>query len=402
MKQSTVLLGLLLTALTGCNGEKPEPGGGKSAQPSGASGAVDQAGKKVDSAVKKATDDRAALSPEEYEKLLLGLAKCSLKESAIDPNCPERKAWVEGRTRANALKDIGGLSGSLGKKHIKHESPAVRIQAAELLQSLFGTDKSGQAALLDAAKTEKEPAVLVAFVGTLQNEGKRNPDVGKFLLQMADHEAPMVRKRAMQALSSGWNRDMDGAVDKLIEKIDKDPDMSVREAACESSGSHGDDKLVAVYDRYTADPKKEPKLYAACMKGLIEAWEDFPLYETANEKAYKLTLKRLAYTPRSETVPPWIAIGDFGYLGKTDSRSLTEWKKKATWFKPAELQKLLEAVVEDPKANWMARKAALDSMVGLGTDKATLTRMKAKYKDAKEFGDKSLVEALDKAMATAK
>jgi hypothetical protein len=398
-----LILGLALVgSLAACaEGAKTE-GSGRARPSASSSGKVAEAAKKLDQAGKVLSDDRKPLSPEEYETLLVGLGKCDLKGAAIDPECPERKAWNDARTRANALKDLGGVSGSLGKKHIKHERPAVRIQAAALLGSIFGTDKSGQQTLLEAAKSEKEPAVLVAILETVGHEGKANPDVGKLLLAMADHEAPMVRKRAVIALGSGWNRGMAGAVEKLSDKIDKDPDIGVREMACLVSGNHGDDRLVAVYERLTQEPTKEPKLYAACMEGLFNSWMNYPLYETTNEKAYRLGLKRLGHTPRSEEVPPWTLMSNFKYLAKEDNRSLQEWKKRASWFKADELLKPLEGVVTDPKASSLARTGALESVVALGATKATLQRLQAKYKGSKELSDRSVMDALDKAAAAAK
>lgn len=393
-------VGLALALIAGCaQSDKAEGGGGPKAS---GSSQLDPAAKQLEAAGKKLTDDRPALSAEQYEQLLLSLAKCSLKYNAIDYGCPEKRAWDEGRTRSNALEDWAGMSAALGKKHIKHESAAVRIQAASLLGSILGTDKSSQTVLLEAARAEKEPAVLSAILDTLANEGKRNPDVGKLLLEMADHPLAAVRTKAVLCLCSGWNRGMDGAVDKLIEKIDKDAAPEVRAVACTFSGSHGDDRLVAVYDRLTKDPTKDPKLYAGCLEGLVHSWANYPLYETTNEKAYRLTLQRLGQTPRSAQVPPWTLMGEFKHLAKSDHKSLQEWKGKASWFKPADLLKPLEGIITDPKARSVARTNALESVVALGADKAALQRMRKTYDGSREFDDQSVIEALDKAIAAAK
>lgn len=348
------------------------------------------------------TDDRAALTPDEYERLMLELATCDIKGESIDPQCPARKAWTEARTRSTMLADLGGLTATLGKKHIKHHSPAVRIQAAAFLGSIFGADPSSRTTIIAAARSEKEQAVLVSMIQTVGSKGAANPEIGTLLLEMADHEIPSVRKKAVVWLGSSWNNGLPGSIEKLSEKIESDPDMEVREFACKYSGTRADDQLVALYDKHTKDPGKEPTLYRACMEGLLNAWLNYPLLKTYNRKAYELTLVRLAQKPRSKDAPPWVLLDRFAELAKESSKSVVEWKAQATWFKPKALLAALESVVVDPDAYSMARTGALKSMVALGAPKKQLEKMRAAYKSSEAFEDKGVVSELDQAIAAAR
>ncbi len=360
---------------------------------------VVEAGKAVDKAV---NDNRPPLTKEQYEKLMLGLSSCQLKGDYIDPKCPARKEWNQARTRKNALRDVAGMSSELGKKYIKHESPAVRIQAAAFLGSIFGADESSQKLILDAARAEKEPAVIAAMLQTVGSKGGANAEIGKLLIEMADHESPVVRKKAVVWLGSSWNKDLKGSIKKLIEKVEKDPELEVREWACKYSGSRGDDKMVKIYGKYTKDPTKEPKLYRACMEGLFNSWMHYPLFQTYNEKAYKLTLKRLAHTPRTKDNPPWTLMDNFAELAKDSNKSVVEWKQKATWFKSEEVIAVLGPIVSDAQANRLARSGAIKSMVALGAGKGEFEKIKAAIKEPESFDNKSVIKALDKAIATAK
>ena len=40
------------------------------------------------------------------------------------------------------------------------------------------------------------------------------------------------------------------------------------------------------------------------MRGVLDMWASYPLWERADEAAYKLTLKRLDQTPRADKFPP--------------------------------------------------------------------------------------------------
>ena len=64
----------------------------------------------------------------------------------------------------------------------------------------------------------------------LGNEGGKDAEIGKFLLDAAKNENAVVRRQAAVAIGITWNKTLDGAVDAEIELM-KDSDNEVRKAA---------------------------------------------------------------------------------------------------------------------------------------------------------------------------
>ncbi|MBX3155401.1 MAG: HEAT repeat domain-containing protein [Deltaproteobacteria bacterium] len=343
---------------------------------------------------------KPALTQEAYEKLVVGLADCKLKGYSIDAACPAVKAMQQAmKDTTTPMKDLVGMNAALGAKLIGHSAPAVRVKAAELMSSFVGTASSSQDVVVAAAAKEKDPQVLQAFLRVVANDGAKNPKVAALLLGAADHADKDVRMQAVYAISSGWNVAMKGGPEKLAVLAEKDAVPGVRQAACEYGGKLGQPAMLPVIEKLTA--KADDKdMYAACMLGLGAMFHQFPLYPTSNEAAYRLFLKRLAATPRSEAAPPWRLMNLFGYAGDPKNEKLAAWKKKATWFKADEVKRALAAVVADKQTNWMSRTGAIDSLAGLGATKAELEALKKGY-DAKASPDGFVVKKLDEAIAKA-
>src|SRR5204863_1377281 len=100
------------------------------------------------------------------------------------------------------------------------------------------------------------------------------------------------------------NRGMEGAAGKLVTLAETDPDPRVRHAACENAGRVGGDAVISLYER-TTTAGTDPEQLAACMEGLVAMFHDHPSFDTASEPAYRLFLRRLEETPRTEHAPPW-------------------------------------------------------------------------------------------------
>jgi hypothetical protein len=342
---------------------------------------------------------KPALTIEQYEKLILGLADCKLVRYEIDGKCAGVKALQDAmKETTTPVKDMLGMTSKLGEKLITHASPAVRVKAANLMSSITGTSGSSQDIIVAAAAKEKDPQVLQAFIRTVWNDGGKNPKVAKFLIDSADHEDKDVRTQAVYAISSSWNKDMKGGPEKLAKVATSDKELKVRQAACEYGGKLGNKAILPVIEKFTA--KEDKEMYGACMKGLIEMFFQYPFYETTNEAAYKLFVKRLA-SPHGPDAPPWTVTGEFKKYADDKHDKLVAWKKKATWFKPADVKKALASVVADKKTNWMARTGAIESLEGLGATKAELEALKKGY-DEKNFDDKNVLKKLDDAIAKAK
>ncbi|MGH9195106.1 MAG: hypothetical protein ACRD1T_05135 [Acidimicrobiia bacterium] len=120
-------------------------------------------------------------------------------------------------------------------------------------------------------------------------------------------------------------------------------------------------------------------------------------FDSANEAAYKLFLRRrLEARPRTEHAPPWNVMSTFCYFShEADLERVAAWKTQATWFKPADVKRVMASVIADRSASWMARAAAVESMVGLG---ATKTELKGLKKGLGGGKDRAVIEKIASAI----
>ncbi len=391
LERTLVVVGLLSLAVGGCGkkADDKKPPAPKAAEKtkSLAKGAEKLAAAKdmldktkdLKDSAKALTKGGQALTLAQYEKLLVGLSGCEVTKRGIDRKCAAWKQFDEARkkNRANLMKNLGGQLGGLGRKHIKHESPAVRIQAASLMGSIFGASGDNQNAIVDAATTEKDARVLKAMIRTVASSISKNEKVKGLVMANATHADAKVRTEVVSALTSTWARKADGTLEKAMEIVEKDGDASVRRYGCSRLGARGDERALPLLARLTKDAKADPKLYSDCMKGLIGMWSSPVVHEKPSEKAYKLTVTRLKAQPRTDNNPPWAAFSGLMWA------KLDKFQQRADWFKKPELMKVLTNVAEDRKANWMARTGAIDAMKQLGADKNAFDTLKKKYEGGK-------------------
>ncbi len=414
------LLGLLLSAplaLTACKNDEGGTAGESTADPKAQTAApsTDKVGKiagKIPGApdlVDKAKDlkataegmakEGASLTLDQYEALLVGLSACQVDDRGIDRKCEAWAKYNEARkNRRDLIKAAGGGLSNLGKKHISHESPAVRLQAATLMGSLFGASQESQQAIVDAAKKETVPGVLKAMLRTVSSSISKNPAVLALMMQYTSHENAQVRKEVVSALTSSWSKGTEGTLEKAMQMVEKDADEDVRRYGCSRLGARGDERALPLLEKLTADASKDPRLYADCMRGLIGMWSSPIVHDAPSKKAYELTLKRLKQTPRSEHMPAWASLSSMMWA-KND-----KFQQRADWFKKDELLTALSEIVKDRGAYWMARTSAVDTMKELGADKPMLETLKATYADAKDKPgqDKHVLDKIEKALSASK
>ncbi len=377
---ATLAMAATLTVATasGCKNES-----GKAA-PAGSASAAPQ----VDALAAWLKDNSKPLSLEIYEKLLLGLADCKLQQHGIDSKCEAYKNFKQARNRNTAVKDLMGMSGKLGAKHIGHKSPAVRYQAAQLMRSMFGSDKGTQKVILEAAKNEKDPVVLSALVRVVGSRHKANADVKALLLKLAEHKNERVRQEAMSWFLTSFGKGVEGTFEKVLEKVDKDPSVKVRKFLCSRLYGSSDARAIPVFEKYLTDKDSPKDVFDGCWQGTISAWTGFPKPKEPNEAAYKLTLKVLEAKPRSKERPPWAGLSTLRAAKteyKANDKFGTEWYEKVKgWYKKDRLTKALGAVAGDEKAYWMARTGAMEVMRELGVPKADFAKIAKKYADVKQ------------------
>jgi hypothetical protein len=329
---------------------------------------------------------------ERYQRIVRNVADCPLEGYQIVPTCPGMHELAAGI--ANVPADVRA---EVGRSMLAHASPAVRVKAAELMNAAHGAGPSveSQDAIAAAAVNEREPGVLRAFIRVIADHGAANAKVGAVLLAAADHADKDVRLQAVYALTSQANRGLAGGSTKVALLAEKDVDAKVRTTACEYAGKLAGDDLIPLYEKLTANAK-DPDLYAACMEGLVRMFHDQPVLDTANEKAYRLFLKRLAATPRNETSPPWSVMSTFCYFSHgAEPDKLAAWKQRAPWFDAAEVKRVMTSVISDKSASWMARAAAVESMIGLGSTKPELEALRRRI----DPRDKSVLDKIASAIA---
>jgi hypothetical protein len=317
---------------------------------------------------------------EHYASLGRAVERCTLESYQITPTCPALRALDAALETADPAIAI-----RLGTFMLRSESPAVRVKGAALAPDAIAT----------TAPNEMHPGVLQAFVRATRTRGT-DPMVARLLLAAADHASPEVRLQAVAAIAQ--NRGMAGGAEKLVALAQHDDDANVRHSACELGGKLASKLFLPVYEAATANAK-DPAQYAACMEGLVAMFHNHPTFDTHDRDAYELFLKRLEAKPRSEDAPPWTVMSTFCYFShESDLDRLAAWKQRATWFDPTRVKKVLASVVADKRTSWMARAAAVESMVGLGATKTELGALRRGY-TGQQHDDKAVLAKLASAMA---
>ena len=342
---------------------------------------------------------KPALTPAAWKKLNLSLHDCKLVGYDIDGRCPAVLELQEAlKNTSTGWNEIVAMNAAAGRELLAHPSPAVRVRAAHLLSSVMSTET--QDAIVATGAKETDPGVMQAFIRTLASSGAKNPKVAAFLIKAGDHPDVKVRQQAVYALGSGWNREMKGGAEKLLAMAEKDKEASVRQDACEYGGELGNKIFLPLMEKGTAKTA-DKDLYTSCMTGLVKMFHSWPHYETSNEGAYALFLTRLSEKPRTAERPPWTVTNAFQHANEERNERLADWLKASPWWKPVEVKKVLTDLVQDKSSNWMARKGAIASLVGLGATKAELVALIAGY-DEKNNEDKMVLKALEQAVAKAK
>lgn len=406
----TLIMGLTL-ALTGCKktpkdqpkdepsaaakDESKEPGDKK--EKGDVPEAVAQAGAAGAELAAFLKDEKKAMTADLMEKFLLSLATCDMAKFGIDYKCAQYKMFTKARGRRTGVKGLFGMYSKVGSKHIGHESPAVRYMSASLMSSMFGSKGKTQEIILEAARKEKEPVVLAKMLQVVGSRHKKNEEIKKLLMKMADHEHERVRQEAMSWFTTSFGAGVDGTFEKVLEHLDNDKSIKVRGYLCSRLYGSGDKRAIKALKKYVNAKDTPKELYQQCFCGLIRAWGGLIKPKEPSQDAYQTTLKILKATPRSKTKPPSRCISDLGYGGaKSKSSFHKAWLGKVKgWYKPKTMIKVLVDIASDKDTHWMTRTAAVRSLAKLGADKKALLDIKAKYKGAKSV-DGFVVKEIDR------
>ena len=303
---------------------------------------------------------------DEYEKLLVGLAACNVVGRSIDPKCPARTAYNGIRSFTSGKKlPPGAQLTELARKHAAHASSAVRLATAGLLRSFFGADGTVQDFVLDRTTKETDPAVMARLIEVVGSRSGQNAKVRELLMKKADDANEIVRSAALSWLASSWAKTTEGALDKVLEKIEKDPVQSVRALACRDAYKHENDRVLPTLARFVGDAN----IGAACLEGIVGLWAHF-IVKQKSEKAYRKSLELLRKKPRDAKSPPWQVMSSLG-------RPVV-----APWYKAEEVQEVLKDIVADKAAMWMARTGAVRALKDLKAPPAVFEALKKGYDGA--------------------
>ncbi len=352
------------------------------------------ASKRVEEAPANPGRERKEVTLAEYETFLLGLEACKVGQYGIDRKCEAWKAFDKARKHSRTLlKTAGGALASLGRKHIGHKSPAVRLQSSQLMSSIFGATDESQKVIIAAAKDEKDPMVLKQLIRTVASSIKKSDEVRKMLLASTQHKNLKVRIQVVSALTASWAAGTEGTLEAAIKMIEEDPKEEVRAYACKYIGARADERALPILKKYTKESKSNPKMYAACLRGLIGMWSSPIPHKTPSKKAYKLTLDRLKQKPRVKEI--WTVISGLDWAKKA------EFQKQASWYKAEKVRKILKDIILDKKFYWLGRSGAASTFQKLGADKAALEAVKKKIGEP-EGDDKHVIRKLDDLIAKSK
>lgn len=207
---------------------------------------------------------------------------------------------------------------------------------------------------LELMETETDKYVLLELTGTLAIHGKGNPKVGEFLLKMADDEHAVLREKGVFGLTESI--DLDGAVEKLIERMN-DENEGVRRMACLYCTKLKDARVIEPLKAILDNPEEE-EFHSECIRALINFWYDYPEFKSTNEEAYRITMDYFRKVPRTEIRPTQDNIDMLSYGTTTDA--YIAWKEKATYFDTNELFDVMVDILKDENAGSYAREFTMD------------------------------------------
>lgn len=332
----------MVFSLAACGGENT----GKETETKQETKKIDYANMTEDDLIKEFIKDEQNITLDEFIDLASTYSYATINNKLeLDENITDKaiKKLKENKAKLPAAKEFV-------EPLLKSDAPQVRGYAFSNIATFFGASDSHKASAKEILKTEKEPYVIKCAVKALGNEGGKDAEIGKFLLDAAKNENAVVRRQAAVALGSTWNNTLNGAVDAEIELM-KDSDKEVRKAAYEYAGLLGDDRVVAPISEMLKN-EADADLHSSGVRGLVWLWYDYPSHENTSEAAYRATIDYLKTTPGSDKVPAWAAVTSF--TNKSE-KNYAAWKEKATYFNTDELYEVMLGIAKNENLSRLAR-----------------------------------------------
>ena len=252
------------------------------------------------------------------------------------------------------------------KTLIKSEYPQLRGIACELMDEFNGAKEENIDLVKEILKTETEPFVLRRAVSVVAYKAGEDPEIAKFLLDMAKNENPGVRERAAYWLCIGSNKDIEGAQDLVFELM-QDENKEVMRTACEKSGVFRDNTKITEYLKTILLDDSKYELHGICGKALIDMWLNPTYMNGHNETAYNATVEYIEKTSRNENIPEFTVLN---YLSGLSDTGFEEWKVQNPYYNKDKIIAAMIEIIKDPNANSLARASAIEVIHAHGKKEA--------------------------------
>lgn len=376
-------------------------------------------------ALQAAVDGGTLIDAELLPFYLRAAAACEVGEFDVEPSCPEYQRYATSRRRAAPRPDLAAYFGSVGRQHLGHAKPVVRMLAGQLAVADLGPSLEP---LLRAIELETDPLVARALIRLVMRAGRLQPEALQQAAPLpgsqtdcsaAWGEKPCQRNDLGQWASYWWQRAKGPEqllvraeaaaqwAEALVELTAKDAASPRVAAGCVQLGgavttAEGPEQAVlcaaaglacpAAVGELLSQNAAPPQVVEHCIAGALQSWCRAPAYDTAQLAGYALVLAELRRQPRDDQRPSWRWI-----QALTCARPLFQpplqgegdltrtWRKRATFVSLPDVLGALRQVVEDPKAGGHARAEALRTARDLGAPPAWLQAWKARWGRA-EFG----------------
>ncbi len=301
------------------------------------------------------------------EKLLTAVAHCTVTRTAvvhhIAMDCKAYSRLLKARYRELKNKPITQEFTRVGLKHLGHKSAAVRKSALMLLP-LHQPDV--QRRLLLHAATEADPLVIGQILHDLRKAVESNPQAARYVLRMAEHRHPAVRKSAAATLvSRSWVK---GFGLKFLRMMRTEPNPLVRSYLLSWGNRLRDKKLLlSIYEDCSTQPTNK-RVYGGCMLGLISLWNPPDDRTTPSPKAYALFVQRVRKNHGCDGCPPLTGVSrDLGRIPK-----LRRGKSQIvpSWYRRQPIARVLQHTALARHAPYRDRYHAIQSLAKLGAKKS--------------------------------
>lgn len=295
--------------------------------------------------------DRTTVTAQEYIDLISTYSNVAITDTlTLEDNITAEALKIlrdEKAVRPKTEEFIGTI--------IKSEAPQVRGYAMTLTSSFLGTSAENLALVKEAIKNETEPYVILKAVEALSNEGGKDAEIGQFLVASAKHENPLIRAKAALALGNSWSKDVEGAVETIIELMG-DADTSVRKNAYAYAGKLADDRVIApIVEMLNNDA--DISMHGDGVKSLATLWYDYPMHKNTSEAAYKATMDYFKRRSDDGKIPYWTSFSHFA--NKATGDSFATWREAATYVNADEITSIVTDLVKDSSIDTNTRRGAI-------------------------------------------